>query len=79
MIVFDLAQWKREREAALRRDIKNEEIAEGAGISKDTVSRLLQDKVTRLDLNTLDGLCRYAGVQSGQPVPFLIYVEEQSK
>lgn len=74
MIVIEFAQFKREQEAQRQRDFTIQEIAKGAGVSADTVSRLINEKVTRLDIGTIDKLCKFFGVEPGQPVPFIIFV-----
>lgn len=53
------------------------EIATGAGISRDTVTRMMDKKSppVRIDEKTVFALCRFFGVTKGDPVPFLIYDE----
>ena len=71
-MTIKFAQFKRQMEAKMDRDFTTGQIAEGAGISADTVSRLLNDKVTRIDSKTINGLCRFFDVEPG-PVPFIVY------
>jgi putative transcriptional regulator len=41
------------------------EIAEGSGLAQSVISGLLRRKATRIDLDTIAGLCRYFNVQPG--------------
>jgi DNA-binding Xre family transcriptional regulator len=73
MAMVKLKQFVLEKQAREGREILLKEIAEESGISHDTISRLWNDKTTRVDEKTIFGLCKYFGVQPGQPIPFLIY------
>jgi DNA-binding Xre family transcriptional regulator len=75
-MMIQFPQFKRQREVELDRDFSIKEIAEGSGVSADTISRLLRGKVKRMDEKTMNGLCAFFGVEPGQPVPFIIYEGE---
>jgi DNA-binding Xre family transcriptional regulator len=72
-VSLNLAQFKREKEAEWGRDISWQEIMDGAGISRNTLARLLRDDTSRIDKKTIDGLCKFFKVPSG-PVPFIVYI-----
>jgi DNA-binding Xre family transcriptional regulator len=74
-ISIQLAQLKREREAQWGRDISWNEIMEGASISRNTLAKLLRDDTSRIDKETLDGICRFFQFGRG-PVPFIVYIPD---
>lgn len=74
MPMIHLKQFVLNKQAEWGRSLDIKEIAEGAGISRDTVSRLMQDNPpVRLDETTVNKLCKFFGVKPGAPVPFVIY------
>lgn len=46
--------------------LTQQEIARGSGVSQPVISTLMSDKVTRIDLKTLNGLCNFFGIQPGE-------------
>lgn len=77
MPMIHLKQYVLRKQVELGRNLDVSEIAEGSGVSRDTVSRLMRDNPPiRLDQNTVNGLCKFFGVKPGEPVPFLIYDPE---
>lgn len=76
MIKIDLANFKRLKEIEWDRKISWEEITKEAGISRNTLARLLRGDAQRPDSETLNGLCRFFRVDPG-PVPFVIYAPDQ--
>ena len=75
-VKVNLAQFRREKQAEWGRDITWQEIMDGAGISRNTLARLLSGKAQRVDKATLAGLCRFFNVPPG-PVPFIVYVPDE--
>jgi putative transcriptional regulator len=43
--------------------LTQQEIARGSGVSHPVISTLMSNKVTRVDLKTLNGLCNFFGIQ----------------
>jgi DNA-binding Xre family transcriptional regulator len=74
-VKVNLAQLKREKEAEWGRDISWQEIIDGAGISRNTLARLLNGKAQRVDNDTTNGLCKFFNIPPG-PVPFIVYVPD---
>lgn len=75
--MIQLKQFVLNKQAEWGRRLDIKEIAEGAEISRDTVSRLMQDNPpVRVDQATVNGLCKFFGVEPGKPIPFLIYDPE---
>ena len=58
-----------------RRKITYDDILEQTGISKNTLTRLANDRADRIALNTIDQLCAYFDCQPGD---LLIYVTDES-
>lgn len=73
--MIDFAQFKREMEVKHKRDYSIAEIARGAKVSRDTVTRLMNGDVTRIDMVTASKLCQFFQVKPG-PVPFIRYEAE---
>ena len=46
-------------------DLTQQDIAAGAGLSQSVVSKLLNAKTSRIDFDTMNGLCRFFGVLPG--------------
>lgn len=67
-----------EKGAAEKRRITHKEVAEAAGVSEETVSRLISNQTTRYDASVLSGVCKYLGVPAGQPIPFLVYEPDEA-
>lgn len=53
------------RELVESRGITWQRFAEETGLSKQTIYALMSDKITRLDLGTLNALCEYFQVPVG--------------
>lgn len=77
MSMINLKQYVLEKQAEWGREIEIKEIAAVSGVSRDTISRLMRDKPpVRVDQGTVNGLCKFFGVNRGEPIPFLIYDPE---
>ena len=71
------------RELVEERGLTWREFGESTGFSKQTVHALMTGRLTRLDLRTLDTLCRYFGVPLSDVIVFedddnLAMVDENS-
>ena len=55
------------------RKLKISDVSRDAGLHRNTVTLLYQETATRVDLDAIDQLCRYFGVQVSD---LLEYVEE---
>lgn len=60
------------KQAEWGRRITIKEIAEGAELSRDTITRLIKNRTNRIDEDTILKLCKFFNVPKGQPIPFLI-------
>lgn len=60
-----IAQENLRRAEAGLDPLTQREIAEGSGVAQSVISELKRRKATRIDLDTIDGLCRYFKVQPG--------------
>jgi putative transcriptional regulator len=47
-------------------ELTQREIAQGSGVSQPVVSTLIANKVSRIDLKTIDGLCRFFKITPGE-------------
>lgn len=75
--MIHLKQFVLNKQAEWGRSLDIKEIAEKSGVSRDTVSRLMQDNPpVRVDEGTVNKLCKFFGVEPGKPIPFLIYDPE---
>lgn len=61
----------RVKELVAERGLTWKKFAEETGLSKQTVHALISGKMTRLDLKTLDVLCKYFGVSVGELVEYV--------
>lgn len=57
------------------RKIKISELARDTGLHRNTITLLYQETATRVDLETIDNLCRYFGVRVSD---LFEYVEPES-
>ncbi len=73
MAMIKLKQYVLDKQAEWGREISIKEMSENSGISRDTISRMLNGSPTRVDENTVFALCDFFSVQPGDPIPFLIY------
>lgn len=78
-IASTLFEFWRQKEVEQNRRITVSEVARDCGIHRDAIQRLLDNESTRFDGPTLAALCRYFGVASGAPIPFLIYEANTSE
>lgn len=76
MAMIQLRQFLLDKQAEVGRVIRPGELAKETGISRDTIYRLLNRRVSRIDEQTIFALCRYFGIEPGKPIPFLIYEVE---
>lgn len=54
---------------------KMADLARGTGLSRNTVQRLYHGSADRIDLDTVDRLCRYFGVGVGE---IFVYVPDEN-
>ena len=59
---------------AEKRDISLAEVAESTGISRQALYKWLNNKLDRIELNSINRLCRYFSVQIGD---LFEYVEDE--
>lgn len=72
MVRCELDRIWRKREAELNKDITFLEVAEYAGVHRDTISRLFKGETNRYDGDLIAKVAEYLGVEDGQPIPFLV-------
>lgn len=79
MVVCELFDFWKQRERALGRSLTIEDVAQGAGVHRDTVAALYHGKAVRYDGKSVGKVARFLGVPDGAPVPFLVvrYQEAQ--
>lgn len=53
------------------RKLKISDVARETGLHRNTVTLLYQETATRIDLDAIDALCSYFGVQVGELFEFL--------
>lgn len=68
-----LKDYVLQKQAEWGREILIKDIADGAELSRDTVSRLWNGKVKNASEDTLFALCRFFGIPKGEPIPFVRY------
>lgn len=73
MPMIHFQQFVLEKQAEWGRPLTIQEIADKTGLGRSTVTRLMRQRVTRIDENTIFALCKFFHVDQGQPIPFLIY------
>lgn len=66
--------WNR-KEIELGRRLSVLGVASEAGISRAAIQRLLDGDIQRVDVDTINALCKFFDVPPG-PVPFLVYVPD---
>jgi putative transcriptional regulator len=52
------------------RKLKISDVARDTGLHRNTVTLLYQETATRIDLDAIDSLCRFFGVQVGELFEF---------
>lgn len=75
-IKSELFKFWQEQEAKQERRITVAEVARATNLSRDAIQRLLDNNSSRFDGPTISALCRFFGVVSGEPIPFLTYVSD---
>ena len=73
MVKIALFEFWKNAELERGQRITVAEVVRATGLQRNTVQGLLDGETGRLDVHVLDALCRYFGVPSGAPIPFLIY------
>ena len=53
-----------------------QDVHEGTGLNRNTISNLYHEKVKRIDFNTINQLCKYFNCQVGD---ILIYKEDKQR
>lgn len=75
--MIHLKQYVLHKQVEMGRILDASEIALGSDVSRATVIRLMNNRPPkRVDKKTIYGLCRFFGVNRGEPIPFLIYDPE---
>lgn len=79
MVTCELFDYWKQRERELGRPLTIEEVSQGSGVHRDTVSALYHGKMTRFDGRSVGNIAKFLGVPDGLPVPFLVvrYQEAQ--
>ena len=78
MVRSELLKLWRQKELEVGRIITVSEVVEATGLSRETVTNFKAGRTTRYDAPVVAALCDYFGVAKGQPVPFLVYTDQQS-
>lgn len=78
MSIVKLKQYVLQKQAEWGREITIKEISEQTGVSRDTISRMLNASPTRIDEGTIKSLCKFFNVPAG-PVPFIIYQPDEEQ
>jgi putative transcriptional regulator len=71
-----VAQRNYQRAEAGQEELSIRGIAQDAGLSASVVSGLMSNRAKRLDMTTLDKLCRFFNVQPGD---LLVYTPDESE
>lgn len=53
------------------RKLKISDVAKDTGLHRNTITLLYQETATRVDLDAIDKLCRYFGIQIGELLEYL--------
>ncbi len=69
--------WNR-KESRENRRITIKEVSEKTGVSRDVISRMLNDKTGRFDADVVAALCDFFDVPEDEPVPFLVFTRNLS-
>ena len=78
MVKSELLKLWRQRELEIGRIITVSEVVEATGLSRETVTNFRSGHTTRYDAPVIAKLCDFFGVAKGQPVPFLVYTDQQA-
>ena len=73
VIRFRLAELMADKAFRERRSISMSEVAEGSGVHRATLSKMVNQPGTNVGTDIIDKLCRYFGCQ---PADVLSYVED---
>ncbi|MTI73907.1 MAG: helix-turn-helix transcriptional regulator [Stenotrophomonas sp.] len=71
MIRFRLAELIAEKSFTERRAISMSEVAEGSGVHRATLSKMVNQPGTNVSTDLIDKLCRYFGCQAGDLLTFV--------
>lgn len=74
MIRFRLAELIADKAFKERRSISMTEVAEGSGVHRATLSKMVNQPGTNVGTEIIDKLCRYFGCQPGE---LMTYAGEQ--
>ena len=69
----ELLKLWRQREVERGEIITVAEVSKATGLSRETVTNLKNGVTTRYDAPVVGAICKFFGLQPGQPVPFLVY------
>ena len=73
MIRFRLAELMADKAFKERRTISMSEVAEGSGVHRATLSKMVNQPGANVGTDIIERLCRYFGCQ---PADLMIYVEQ---
>lgn len=73
-----LFEYWNQKEIELGRRLSVLGVAGEAGVSRAAIQRLLNGDMQRIDVDTIDALCKFFNVPPG-PVPFLQYIPDDSE
>lgn len=79
MPMIHFQEYLLNKQAEWGRPITVKEIAGTTGLSRDTITRLVKQRTTRVDEGTVNALCKFFGVERGEPIPFLIYDPDEAE
>lgn len=68
-----------EHEKKIGRRLSLREVSRATGLSVRTVSDMRDGKARRFDVKTLINLCRFFGIESGVPIPFILFIADPGK
>jgi len=78
VVKSELLKLWRQKEVEIGRIITVSEVVEATGLSRETVTNFKSGQTARFDASVIAKLCDFFGVATGQPVPFLVYTDQQS-
>ena len=78
MIKNTLFEFWLEQEKVAGKRIQVSEVARATGLHHNTIQKMLQRETNRFDASVIAALCKFFGVPSGSPVPFLIFESDES-
>jgi len=78
MVKSELLKLWRQREVERGEVITVAEVVKATGLSRETVTNLKNGTTTRYDAPVVGEICKFFGIREGEPVPFLVYRQEEA-